>query len=231
MLSEKLKQILKRKKQFLKEKLGVPEGSPEAAAAFEILLKLAQANIPPKYWDYELNQLDAANKHVEGKIQQYCSKFDLVLERGQGLFLVGGNGTGKTLTACLILKEAIRAGYTARFTSLNEIVSMATDGTYDQAARNSFREEIMEVDFLVIDDITKTYKNLERQTSTYIDIQFDNVFRTRANFNLPVIITSNHSRQEALQSVDEVLSNSLLSLFNEHLKDIIFLGKDRRGAE
>jgi len=230
MLSKKLRQILTRKKEALKQKHNAPEGSPQVAAEFEILLKLAQANIPPKYWDYDLESLDQANNHVKTKISQYCEKFDKVLERGQGLFLVGANGTGKTLTACLILKLAIEAGYSARFTSLNEIVTMASDGTYNQEARGLFREEVMEVDFLVIDDITKTYKNLEKQTSSYIDIQFDTVFRSRANYNLPVIITSNHRREEALRSIDEVLSSSLLSLFNEHLKDIVFLGKDRRGA-
>ena len=111
---------------------------------------------------------------------------------------------------------------------LNEIVSMATDSTYDSSARRRFSEEVLEVDFLVIDDITKIYKNKEKKTSTFIDLQFDNVFRSRANFNLPIIITSNHKREEALKSVDEVLTNSLLSLFNEHLSDIFFLGKDRR---
>lgn len=228
MLSEKLKQILKRKKEALKEKYNAPDGSPEVAAAFEILLKLAQANVPPKYWDYDLEQLDEANAHVRTKVGQYCEKLDKVIDHGQGLFLVGGNGTGKTLTACMILKRAVQQGYTARFTTLNEILSMATDGTYNQEARKLFREQVMEVDFLVIDDITKTYKNAEKQTSAFVDIQFDTVFRTRANYNLPVIITSNHKREEAVKSVDEVLANSLLSLFNEHLKDIVFLGKDRR---
>jgi DNA replication protein DnaC len=229
MLSEKLKQLLQRKKSFLKEKYNAPDGSPQVAEEFEFYLKIAQANIPPKYWDSNIEDLDVANTHVREKISKYCDNFSKVLERGLGLFLVGANGTGKTLTASIVLKKALKAGYSGRFTTLNEILSLSTDGTYDAEARRSFREQIMEVDFLVIDDLTKTYKNQQKQTSSFVDIQFDTVFRTRANCNLPVIITSNHKREDALQSVDEVLTNSLLSLFNEHLRDIIFLGQDRRG--
>lgn len=228
MLSPKLKQILNRKKKQIREKYGTPDGGPEAAEEFELILKLAQANVPPKYWDYTVEDFDVANKLVKTKIEEYIKKFEKVLEHGQGLFLVGGNGTGKTLTACVILKEALKANYTVRFASLNEIIAMSTDGTYNPEARKRFKEQIMEVDFLVIDDITKTYKNKEKRASTFIDIQFDNVFRTRANYNLPVIITSNHRQEEVLNSVDEVLTNSLLSLFRGHLKDIVYLGKDRR---
>lgn len=228
MLSEKLKQILKRKKEFLKNKFNAPEGSPEVAEQFELLLKLATANIPPKYWDYELNDLDEANSHVKTKLREYCDKFQKVIDHGQGLFLAGSNGTGKTLAACIVLKEALRAGYSAYFTSLSDALAMMSDGLYNKEARTTFQEDVLEVDFLVIDDITKIYKNTEKQQSTYIDVQFDRIFRSRANYNLPIIITSNHNRRDVLKSADEVLTNSLLSLFSEHLKDIVFLGKDRR---
>lgn len=227
-MKKKLLEILERKKRQIREKHGAPQGCAKAAEEFEIYIRLAKAGIPPKYWDHNLDDLDRANAHVRNKLATYCEKFEKVLERGQGLFLVGSNGTGKTLSACMVLKEALKKGYTARFIMLNEIVSMMTDSTYDRSARQKFNEEVMEVDFLVIDDITKIYKNREKMTSTFVDLQFDSVFRSRANYNLPVIITSNHKREDALKSADEVLTNSLLSLFNEHLKDVVFLGKDRR---
>lgn len=222
-LTPKLLQILKRKKQNLANKHLDPK---IVAVCYEDYLKCARANIPLKYWDYELTDLDRANAHIQQKIAQYCDNFEEALNTGMGLFLVGNNGTGKTLTASLILKKAIQAGYSARFTSLNEIMSLIS--LYDKEAHRLFKEEILEVDFLVIDDITKTYKNFEKQTSTYIDLQLDTVIRSRANLNLPIIITSNHKKEEALKSVDEVLSNSLLSLFSEHLKELVFLGEDRR---
>lgn len=229
-ISTKMTEILKRRKEILREECGCGSGCEKCAEKNELYIELAKANIPVKYWDLEFSNLDAANTQVREKLEQYCSKFKQVLDRGVGLFLVGPNGVGKTLAASLLLKQALRGKYRCRFTTLMEIMAMSSDGMYDASARNAYRKEIVEVDFLVIDDITKTYKNTEKASSAYIDVQFDYLFRTRANCNLPVIITSNHVREEALASVDETLTNSLLSLFAEHLKDITFIGKDRRMA-
>lgn len=229
-ISSKMMEILKRRKELMREACGCIDGCPTCGEKFELHIEMAKANVPVKYWDLEFSDLDAANAQVKEKLIQYCSKFRGVLDRGIGLYLVGANGVGKTLGASLVLKEALRQKYRCRFTTMNEIMAMSSDGMYDAVARNGYRKEIIEVDFLVIDDITKTYKNKEKASSAYIDVQLDHLFRTRANCNLPVIVTSNHERKEALASVDETLSNSLLSLFAEHLKDITFLGKDRRLA-
>lgn len=227
-LSSKLRQILERKKLILREQCGCGDGCPTCAEKFEIYIKMGCAAIPAKYWDLELADLDDANTAVKAKLTQYCERFDKVLDKGVGLFLVGSNGVGKTLSACLVLKQALKAKYNCRFTTLTEVLAMSSDGMYDADARKAYRNEIIEVDFLVLDDITKLYKNKEKASSAYVDTQIDFLFRTRANYNLPVIITSNHTREQALASVDETLSNSLLSLFAESLKDITFLGKDRR---
>ena len=228
-INDKLGEILQRKKVNLRASCDCGNrGCMKCATAFEMYLKLASANVPIKYWDKTIDDLDEANGTVKAKVQEYCLKLPKVLDRGMGLFLVGSNGVGKTLTASIILREALHQKFSARFTTLAEILTMSSDGMYDQEARKQYRRELIEVDFLVIDDITKTYKNTDKQSSTYIDTQFDYLFRTRANANLPVIVTSNHRREDALKSADETLSNSLLSLFAEHLKDITFLGKDRR---
>ena len=227
-LSDKMTEILTRKKAFLRLECGCTDGCPKCAELFELYLRMAVANIPIKYWDFDFDKLDDANASVKVKVLEYCNKLPKVLDKGVGLYLVGSNGVGKTLTASLILKQALNAGYSARFTTMSEVLAMSSDGMYDREAREHYKQELIEVDFLVIDDITKTYKNTDKQSSTYIDTQFDYLFRTRANANLPIIITSNHQREDALKSANETLTNSLLSLFSEHLKDITFLGKDRR---
>lgn len=228
MISPKVFEILKRKKQAIRLKYNSLDGCPESALEFELLLQCAQADIPVKYWDYTLNDLNQANIPIRDKLMKYCLNFDKVLNEGLGLFLVGANGNGKTMSACLILKEALRQNKTARFITLNQIVAMASDGTYNADIRKAFEEQITQVDFLVIDDITKIYKNTQKTQSTYVDTQLDHVLRARCNLNLPTIITSNHSKEETFKSADEVLTNSFLSLFQEHFTEIFFLGKDRR---
>ena len=113
-MQSKLLQILERKKKQIRQKHNSPDGCAESAQEFELYLKLAKANIPPKYWDYSIKDLDRANTHVKAKLEKYCGEFENALNKGLGLFLVGSNGTGKTLSACLILREAIRKGYSAR---------------------------------------------------------------------------------------------------------------------
>jgi DNA replication protein DnaC len=200
-----------------------PNGDILTSNEFQIYLKLWQSNVPVKYWEYELSDItEDSSRHT---IEKYTSKLKEVLSKGIGLYFCGRQGTGKTLAACIVLKEALRQGYTVYFTMLTEVLSRYCDGMYDKEARAAFARSILEADILVVDDIDKGYLS---EKSTFIDSAYDFVFRSRANKNLPIIITSNLSRGEFTAQEGMTFGRSLLSLFDEHLHDVIVTCTDRR---
>jgi len=199
------------------------DGDLKASHEFEVYIEMWRSNIPLKYWESEMT--DLTDSRVNEILVKYVEKLDQAISSGIGLYMYGTQGTGKTLSACLVLKEAIRRGYRVYFTMLTEVLEKYCDGRYDRDARAAFQYSILDADFLVVDDIDKGYIS---DKSTFIDSAYDYMFRTRANRNLPIIITSNKSREEFSGQENLAFGKSLLSIFDEHLVNVIVTGKDRR---
>lgn len=198
-------------------------GCMYCSAKYDLYEKLAAAKVPIKYWKFKLTDMNDDFIGVD-KAKMYISKLDEAYKDGQGIFIYGGNGNGKTLCATIIAKEALKRNYTVRFAFLGEIISAFIDTMYDKDLRNELQKDILGVDFLIIDDVDKAYI----KESKYIDATLDTLFRTRVQNSLPVIMTANKSLEEVLDLQEEVFSKSLLSLFNESLLPIVFMGCDYR---
>lgn len=195
----------------------------EAAAEFKIYIELWKANVPLKYWNHEVQDIDHLT--TQKTVQKYVNKMDKCIIEGYGLYFHGPQGAGKTLAASVILKEAIKKGYTAQFTMLTEILEKYCNTMYDEVGRKDFNEKILEADILVIDDIDKTHIS---QKSDFADAAYDYLFRARANKKLPILVTSNMPPNEFAQTNGMSFGKSLLSLFREHLYTVEVISKDRR---
>lgn len=201
------------------------KGCTYCAMEFDLHTKYAQAGIPIKYWDLNLTDLDPNGKGVK-EVTNYVKKLKLAYMEGQGLLAYGKNGNGKTLCACAIGKEAIKQGYSVRFTFLGEIIAAFMNTMYDSKQRERLKDDILGVDFLILDDIDKAYIS---EDSKYVNSILDTLFRTRVQNNLPVIMTANKPINNILQSnSEEVFTKSLLSLFDESLLSVLFYGSDKR---
>jgi DNA replication protein DnaC len=200
-----------------------PNGDIRAADEFKVYLNMWQSHIPLKYWEREIS--DITDPNVRRKVEHYVENLSKALRKGIGIYFHGNQGTGKTLAACLILKEAIRRGYKAYFTMLTEVIEKYCDGRYDREARAAFARHILEADLLVLDDIDKGYIS---DKSTFIDSAYDYVLRTRSNNNLPIIFTSNMKKEQFTTQKELSFGSSMFSLLTEHSKDIHVYGQDRR---
>lgn len=218
------KRVLERIKAKLIEKYrDLPDGDVRVCNELQVYLKLYKSNVPLKYWMHEVK--DLTDPGMRRTVEAYIEKLDEAVVSGIGIYFSGTQGTGKTLAACIILKEAIRRGYTVYFTMLNEVLEKYCDGRYNPEARAEFAKSILEADILVVDDIDKGYIS---DKSKFIDTAYDYVFRKRANDNLPVIITSNQTRRAFTEQEALSFGQSLFSLFEEHLWEVICGGVDRR---
>lgn len=200
------------------------KGCKNCLSMFDAFTSFARSGIPIKYWKLKLEDLGNENPCID-EVNKFCEKLKLAYDSGQGIYLYGQNGTGKTLSACHVAKQAILQGYSVRFTFLGEIISSFINTMYDSSQREKLKQDILGVDFLIIDDIDKAYV---AQDSKYVNSVLDSLFRTRVQNCLPVIITSNKALGEILSSSDEIFSKSLLSLFQESLLPILFIGADKR---
>lgn len=220
---EKVLFHLKQIKQEIVSKCSCEKGCGKCAPLFEPYKLMADAGIPLKYWKMSLNMLGTKALGVK-ETRNYLNKLSIAYEKGQGIILYGKNGVGKTLAACSIGKEALRLGYTVRFTFLNEVISAFVDTMYDPVAKEELRRDILGVDFLILDDVDKAYLS----NSGYINSILDTLFRTRSQSNLPTIMTANKPIEDIINGSEEVFVKSLLSLFDESLIPILFMGTDIR---
>jgi len=200
-----------------------PSGDVRAAEEFTVYLDMWRSNVPLKYWEREVS--DITDSVVRQKIEKYVEKMDQAIAEGIGVYFHGNQGTGKTLAACLILKEALRRGHKVYFTMLTEVLEKYCDGRYDRDARAVFADQILGADILVLDDIDKGYIS---DKTTFIDSAYDYVLRTRTNNNLPIIFTSNMKKEQFTTQKGLSFGSSMFSLLTEHTKDVHVDGKDRR---
>ena len=120
-----------------------------------------------------------------------------------------------------MLKEALRKGYSAQFTSLGGVIQALTDGWYDAEKRRRYEERIRDVDFLMIDDVGK---EMRVSKNGLTEMVFDNLIRYRSFRNKPMILTTNSD----IESVENVYGKSIVSLLHGKFIPIRVVGEDYR---
>src|SRR5204863_2741995 len=117
------------------------------------------------------------------------------LTEGDGLWLMGDVGTGKTALAMLVSKAAVEAGHTGAIYSLPRLLSRIRR-TYDADAGEQsyleFFERLTEVDLLHIDDL-----GAEKRSDWVLE-QLYAIINERYETQRSVVVTTNLS-QEALE--------------------------------
>jgi DNA replication protein DnaC len=151
---------------------------------------LSAAGIGMAYQRYSWNDVVGVSPTVIDSIQVYLENMSDFVDQGVGYILWSPRtGTGKTLLASLILKEALAQGYSGYFTSFSEMLDLYTAGWSDGETRRWFSHRIQNVDFLVVDEIGK--ENGNRQN--VVDELLDRVIRSRVANNRPIVIPTNLS--------------------------------------
>lgn len=171
---------------------------------------LSGTGVPELYWGVEPDTARA------GKIA----------ETGKGLYIVGGNGTYKTRTACSIAKALAEVGWKVRFASSVKMLSEFKDTYGTSKSESEVFEELSGCDMLVIDDLGK-----ENPTS-WAGAMLYAVIDGRYGAGKPVIITTNYTEDELVariaQGSDESTARALVSRLFEMTENMRLDGPDRR---
>jgi DNA replication protein DnaC len=148
-------------------------------------------NIGKRYWSAELSGISTDTPH--GKIAHtYVQNFENLFEQGAGLYLWGNNSTGKTFTACAILKALTLGGFNTYCVMADKLRSIYIDkDMFDP--HMTIVQRVEAVDVLLIEDLGKEYSG---KGSGWAELCFENLLRTRTRELKPTLITTNLSPKD-----------------------------------
>lgn len=163
---------------------------------------------------------DGSNPKMTTAMQNYVQHFDQFRAQGKGLLLFGNVGTGKTFLAACVANALIDKGTPCLVTNFARIAN-TVQGLFE--GRQEYYDSLNRFPLLVLDDL-----NAERKTEYMQEIVF-NVIDARYRAKLPLIITTNLTREQ-LMHPDDVTYQRIYSRLFEMCTPIEITGADRRHA-
>lgn len=161
---------------------------------------------------------DRKNQKMSDAMQNYVKHFDEFRAKGKGLLLFGNVGTGKTFYAACIANALIDRGIPCLVTNFARIAN-TVQGLFD--GRQEYYDSLNRFPLLLIDDLAA-----ERKTEYMQEIVF-NVIDSRYRAGLPLIVTTNLTREE-MQHPADITYQRIFSRLFEMCTPIEIYGKDRR---
>jgi len=184
--------------------------------------------IPPRYRGVSFDRppvsdmaRDLQTKIVVERVRTFVTELDDRLESGQGLWLTGGTGTGKTTLAMLASKAALEAGHSVAIYSLPKLLARIRR-TYDAEpggdSYSAFFERLTSVDLLHLDDLGAEKK------SDWVLEQLYALVNERYEEKRSMLITSNFDGVE----LEEQVGPRIVSRLTEMTEPLPLLGEDNR---
>ena len=188
---------------------------------FDRVKRYRQAGFPEsemQTWNFAAD--DGTNPKMTAAMQNYVQHFAEFRSRGKGLLLFGDVGTGKTFLAACAANALIDRGVPALVTNFARIAN-TLQGMFE--GRQEYLDSLNHFPLLVLDDLST-----ERQTEYMLEIVY-NVIDARYRARLPLIVTTNLTREELMNPAD-IRYKRIFSRLFEMCTPIEVSGADRRHA-
>ncbi|GAC1439554.1 MAG: hypothetical protein NVSMB51_17620 [Solirubrobacteraceae bacterium] len=181
-----------------------------------------EARIPRRYREISFDHSDVID--IERRcptqvreLRAFVRGIDENLDKGNGLWLAGGFGTGKTALAMLVAKAAIDRGRSVAIYSCPRLLSVIRE-SIDGDGVLGFLDSLAAVDLLQIDDL-----GAEHRTDWVLE-QLYSIINSRYAEQRSVVLTSNLDRGELAEQLGERIVSRL-----EGMCDLLpFYGEDAR---
>lgn len=179
------------------------------------------ANIPVGYWFLTMKSFVGTAKLKE-IYDDYVDNIQQRYMEGKSLCFSGNQGTGKTMSSICILKQALKKGFTAYYTTAADILSDMTD----YKNNGDLRKKLRDIDFLVIDELDSRFFTSDTVKDLFSGI-YESVFRHRAHNLMPTIICTNET-DNVLNVFHGAATQSIESLNHQYLTICPVIGPDFR---
>jgi DNA replication protein DnaC len=187
--------------------------------------KYYMADIPVEYWPLSFKDF-SGDSNFKNIIKEKMKNIDELYDNGKSFIFAGNLGTGKTYTACCVLKRAVSTGYSGLYTTMADVVANILSREYDTA---KYYAELVGRDFLVIDEFSSHWIFPSEKAEQLFGTSLEYVLRTRFQNQLPTILCTNDN------DVDKIFggfyAKSFKSLRSHHVELYMVGGKDYRRRE
>lgn len=186
-----------------------------------LISRFAESNIPIKYWFLSMDDF-IGDPVLLKKYKEISDNMKSIYDDGICICFAGSHGVGKTMAISNILKRVVGAGFSALYVTMNDIIAnLLYNTSMDKLA---FRNELLLVDFLAIDEFDPRYMG-SKDASDLFGRNIEDIFRNRVQNNLPIFMSTNSPN--VTKSFEGSVGQSISSLMN-YAEIIPVLGKDRR---
>jgi DNA replication protein DnaC len=208
-------------KQRLIDTCGCKAGCTKCSATRVFIDIMADANIPEAYWELSYRNF-SGSEHIRSSTEAYVDDIAKNYTTGASICYAGSPGTGKTMSACTILKAALSNGYSAYYTTLSDIAFYMADNMF----KTSFYHKLTGADFLCIDEVDSRHFADTESSENFFGRSLERVFRYRSQNRMPIIFATNHvSLNDAFAGQFKKIFESIAS---QSVKTIAALGVDHR---
>jgi len=173
---------------------------------------------------FEAFEISDYNRKAFEIALDYAQNFGMYKEKGEGLFITGGYGVGKTHLAAAITNYLIRSKMaTVIFGNVTTLLgrlrsAYSDDSEYEET---QILKELHDVDLLVIDDLGK------EKPTPWVEEKLYNVVNERYENYKPIIVTSNLELEEIEQRL-ETCGGAIVSRIIEMCRGVKIVGPDFR---
>ena len=178
------------------------------------------ATIPARYKDAAFDRFPVTemDPQVVSVVRRYTENIDSMLDAGEGLWLIGPVGTGKTTLAMIATMAALKAGRSAARYSMPSLLTLIKS-TFDSGGHAELLERLCAVDLLHIDDI-----GAEKQTPWVLE-ELYSIVNSRYEEQRSMIITTNIGDRSELH---EQITERTVSRLTQMCQELPLHGPDHR---
>jgi DNA replication protein DnaC len=180
-----------------------------------------EARLPQRYRDVAFDRFPVTEMPapVVATVRRFTRDIDRNLDQGNGLWLFGDVGTGKTTLAMLVSKAGIAAGRSVAIYSLPRLMNVMRDAIGSDDGKLELLDRLATVDLLHLDDV-----GAENSTDWVLE-QLYSIVNTRYEEGRSLVVTSNLDPDALAEQIGPRTVSRLIEICSVQIP---LFGADRR---